>query len=71
MRRFLLIGALAASLWLGGILPARAQPAPSPPKADDLQKVAPQTPSPAVHYTLAGIAAIIVMVLVCMPARRE
>jgi hypothetical protein len=30
-----------------------------------------EEPNVAVHYTLAAIGAIIIMVLVCMPARRD
>lgn len=45
-----------------------AQKAPEPPKPEAKRS---EPASPVVSYTLAAIGIIIVMVLVCMPARRE
>ena len=43
--------------------PAKAQPKAEPPKTDETTYVIP--------YGLAAIAVVVVMVLVCTPARRE
>ena len=46
-----------------------AQKAPEPAKAAEPRQS--NNPLPIVSYTLAAIGTIVVMVLVCMPARRE
>jgi L-asparagine transporter-like permease len=45
-------------------------PQPEAPKPEEAKKVEHTGPSPVVHYALAGIGTIIVMVLICVPARR-
>jgi hypothetical protein len=50
------------------------QPPPPPPPVEKAKEPEPYTRdnSPMmVYYALAGIGAILVMVLVCMPARRD
>ena len=69
--RFLLGSILLAfSLLVAGATPLAAQPAPPPemPKPPEAKK---EEPNQAIHYTLAAIGTMIVMVLVCMPARRD
>ena len=74
MRGFVLSWLAAGCLLLADSNAALAQPVLPPA---DAQKVADtksfqrEGASLAVSYTLALIATIIVMVLVCMPARRE
>jgi hypothetical protein len=81
MRRFLLAWIIAGCLGLACIAPLNAQgpvpqqPAPEekkaePPKAEE-KKFERDGSAQVVHYTLAGIGVMVVMILVCMPARRE
>lgn len=71
MRRLLLAAILVGSLTIAGNAPpsARAQQPvaeekkPEPAKADGSSQV--------VYYALAGIATLIIILLICMPARRE
>ncbi len=77
MRRLFRAGLLSAGLILGADSPGAAQPVhPTMPKqeapqAEEPKRVEQSGPTPVVPYTLAGIGTIIVMVLICMPARRE
>lgn len=73
MRVWLACCILAIGSCLGDGAPLLAQqqpPAPEPPKPAETKKVE-EAPNQVVHYTLAAIATLIVMVLICMPARRE
>jgi hypothetical protein len=66
----LLLGSLLLAVWFlsAETAPLAAQPveAPKPPEA---KKEEP--PNQVMHYTLAAIGTMIVMVVVCMPARRD
>src|SRR5207253_2525856 len=78
MRGSLLAWIMACTLTLSCCAPAFAQQQ-QPPMPEKLEPAKPPEPkkiereggSAAVSYTLAAIGTIIVMVLVCMPARRE
>ncbi len=79
MRGLLLSWLIAGWIVLASSAPIGAQPAPppaptekavEPPKAPETKK-ADRDGAVAVSYTLAAIGVVIVMVLVCMPARRE
>ncbi|MSQ93139.1 MAG: hypothetical protein EXR98_01135 [Gemmataceae bacterium] len=79
MNKLLRICFFSACLWLAAASARPAQqpqlppavPQPEPAKTDEAKK-SEQTsgPSPVVPYMLAAIGTIIVMVLVCVPARR-
>jgi hypothetical protein len=82
MRRLLLalvLGLGLADTECGWAQVQPTQPPMPPPAADKAPEVPrvneplkrPEGSSTVVNYTLAAIATIIVMVLVCMPARRE
>jgi len=66
----LLLGSILLAFWLlvadAGPLAAQPVEAPKPPEA---KKEEP--PNQVMHYTLAAIGTMIVMVVVCMPARRD
>ncbi len=59
--RGLLIG---VCLWLGTGAPLFGQPPPA-------EKAEREPPAVIVPYTVAGIGALVVMLLVCLPVRRE
>jgi hypothetical protein len=50
--------------------PEEMKPEP-PPKAEEPKKFERDGSAQVVHYSLAGIGVLIVLVLVCMPLRRE
>lgn len=74
MRGLLLSVLVACALFLGSCAPVWAN-APQPLPVEKAEPAKPAEPrregSSAVSYTLAAIGTILVMVLVCMPARRE
>ena len=47
------------------------QPAPIAPVPEKAEPAADEPRSPILYYTLAAFAAILVLLLVCVPARRE
>ena len=83
MRRFFFAWILAGSLAMTWVEPVSANappqpvaeekkpepPKPEPPKVEEPKKV--DGSSQVVYYSLAGIATLIIMLLICMPARRE
>ena len=77
MRRLLISWIIAGTLAMTWGAPASAnapppvaeEKKPEPPKAEEPKKI--DSSSQVVHYTLAGIATLIIMILICMPARRE
>ena len=50
--------------------PVAEEKKPVPPK-EEPKKFERDGSSQVVHYTLAGIATLIIMILICMPARRD
>lgn len=79
MPRFLFSWIAAASLALAGSAPLDANAPPAPqlqqplpaPKVEEPKKIERDGSAQVVHFTLAGIGVMIVMILVCMPLRRE
>jgi hypothetical protein len=70
MRR--VVGSLVLTAWLlFAEAPASAQPLPPPAQSPKPPEAKKEEPNQVIHYTLAAIAFLIVMVLVCMPARRD
>ena len=52
--------------------PAPEEKKPEPaPKGEEPKKIERDGSAQALHYSLAGIGVLIVLVLVCMPLRRE
>ena len=69
---------LLVCLWPGVALaqtppaqPPPTQPAPIAPVPEKAEPAADEPRSPILYYTLAAFAAILVLLLVCVPARRE
>ncbi len=78
MRGWFLLLALLASLLASSDAPAQPPPQPAiekndkaEPKAKAFERLERDGSSGIVYYTLAAIGVIVVMVLVCMPARRN
>jgi hypothetical protein len=74
MRGFFLTWITTGCLLLASCAAANAQgnqPLPPATPMVETKKAERDGSSQVVHYTLAGIGTIIVMVLICMPARRE
>jgi hypothetical protein len=74
MRGLLLAWIMTGCLFLacaGSVNAQGNQPPPPAPPVVETKKVERDGSSQVVHYMLAGIGTIIVMVLICMPARRE
>jgi hypothetical protein len=74
--RGLIHSLLVAAVLLGAGAPVQAQQQPAPAKLEPVKPVEAkpierEAPSSAVGYTLALIGTLLVLLLVCMPARRE
>ena len=80
LRRLLISWVLVGGFTVGWGAPksANAQPQPvaeekkpEPARVEEPKKIERDGSSQVVHYTLAGIATLILMLLICMPARRD
>ena len=77
MRELILACLMACALALGCTPASAQQPAPipvekpEPPKPAEPKRVEREGSTAAVSYMLAGIGTLIVMVVICMPARRD
>jgi hypothetical protein len=74
MRRFLLAGLAALLLWVAPVLaqaPAPTQGPTAPPSTAPSTPVNPNEQNLALPYAVAVVFSIVILVIVCMPSRKN